>query len=104
MRLNVKTLIKSMALAALLLSAYPPDGSAIVEKGERPEVSEEMSWQREAEEAFDLREGLGGKLLLKEEWDEHKKRMAQMGPDELEAHKKDIHRSLMRRAKRQGLD
>lgn len=62
-----------------------------------------IAWEEEAEAAFNLKKGLAAKLLQKEEWEEHRERMEEMTDEERAFHVKDIHRSLMRRAKLQGI-
>ncbi|MBI5491583.1 MAG: hypothetical protein HY893_01485 [Deltaproteobacteria bacterium] len=69
---------------------------------DRPAGHEE-AWEEDAGKAFNLDKGLAGKLLLKEEWEEHKSRMEAMAPDELKEYRKEIHDSLIRRARRQGI-
>lgn len=66
-------------------------------------AGQEEAWENEAAKTFNLGKGVAGKLLLKEEWEEHKKRMEAMASDDLKEYRKEIHNSLMRRAKRQGI-
>ncbi len=61
------------------------------------------AWEEEAEKAFSLEQGLAGKLLLKEEWEEHQSRMQAMAPEDLKEYRKEIRNSLMKRARRQGI-
>ena len=93
--------VLGLSFGAALLSGPVTAEEAAASKEEA--TATDTSWEADAERAFALKEGLAGKLLQKEEWEEHMERMGRMTDAERDSHVKDIHRSLMRRARLQGI-
>lgn len=101
-RPQAKRILLASALVFMATFTFRPVSA---QGAKEPQSTKEQAecWDRKAEDAFGLSKGLGRLLLLREEWEEHERRMQAMAPKELEEYRNEIHRSLMRRARLQGV-
>ncbi len=76
-----------------------------VQKAAEEKVKEvdEAKWEAQAEKSFGVGRGVGKKLMTREEWREHQRKMQSMTPEEKEAYRKEVHQSLKERAKEKGI-
>lgn len=65
--------------------------------------ADEAKWEEQAEKSFGVGRGVGKKLMTKEEWREHQRKMQSMTPEEKEAYREEVHQSLKERAKEKGI-
>ena len=70
---------------------------------EKVKAVDEAKWEEQAESSFGVGRGVGKKLMTKEEWREHQRKMQSMTPEEKEAYRKEVHQSLKERAKEKGI-
>lgn len=71
---------------------------------EKVKEVDEAKWEEQAERSFGVGRGLGKKLMTKEEWREHQRKMQSMTPEEKEAYRNEVHAELRERAKEKGID
>lgn len=94
--MNFRRSIGVLTLAGLLvLPALSPMRDAQAQ-GARP-------WGQQAEENFYLGPGMGPRLMTEQEWQEHRKKMQSMSPEERQKYREEWHKKMVERARERGI-
>ncbi len=94
-----KRLFLLLAAAVIFLSLAP--GSRACDTA--CPLKHESPWDKLVEKSFGLPRGLGLKLMTEEKWDEQKKIMLRMSPQERQEYKNSMHLKLVEAAKEKGI-
>ena len=94
--MNFRRSIGVLTLAGLLvLPALSPMRNAQAQ-GARP-------WGQQAEENFYIGPGMGPRLMTEQEWQEHRKKMQSMSPEERQKYREEWHKKMVERARERGI-
>lgn len=94
--MDFKRLIGVLALAGLVVL---PFGLSVSPVG----AQAEPQWQQQAEKSFFLGRGMGRQLMTEEEWQEHRKKMQSMSPEERQKYREQWHKKMVERARERGI-
>lgn len=100
-----RTSLWAMPIAVMFSFALAvPHANATTHKANTQKSQSSTDWSKKAEEDFFLSPGMGHKLMSKEEWQMHWKKMQNMKPDERMAYRDQWHKKFMQEAREKGMD
>ena len=70
----------------------------------KTQTQEQVQWQQQVEESFNLRQGMAHKLMTQKEWRKHQQKMSKMTAQKRLEYRKQIHERMTERAKKMGID
>jgi hypothetical protein len=95
-------MMKRRMFMALLGSSIIAAGTHAAAQSTSPRKG--PGWGASAEKEFRLGPGMGPKLMIEEEWKEHREKMRTLKGAEREAYRREMHERMVARAKERGIE